>query len=134
VDFIVRKWRGFVDFLVPLVQFVSSLLAGIMNAPAAIIEAIGGLFGRMDGWLGKILNKLSKLPGFGFLRENGNDYQPKSNLPAVPTVAENRRQMDTPVAGGRVSQSNTNYGGITINNSGGLDLAGLEEELALAAG
>lgn len=161
-------WEWLSGKLVPVVQFFSGLLekiggfftgilSGISNFGSAVAGKVTGIFSGLDGWIGKVLRTVSKIPGFGFLDPDvsaDGSVKPAGaadrigkaaggDLPAVPGVRSAGtepvipdvvavRQTDVPAGGIRNSQTTTrNYGGISIFAPNGISPAQLDDWLLL---
>lgn len=128
-DWIAGKLAAAFEFFASLIQriggFFSALGAGIKNG-------ILGAFRTLDGWIGKILRMVSKIPGFGFLDPDvPADDSVKPAGPVIPDIVA-ARQTDVPAGGIRNSQTTTrNYGGISIFAPNGMNPAQLDDWLLL---
>ena len=132
--------------LLPLVQFFSDAFAGAGNVAAAIWGGIQNALGSVDGWIGKILRGLSKIPGLGILSPdvdaNGNPVAPPVSPAAA--AAMTARSADPVVSSSSAGSYDVPAGGVrnsTVNNNrnynvevyapNGLSPAQLEEYLIL---
>lgn len=128
----VTSWIS--DLLLPAVLMIGDLFGWLDTLGDNIWSKIIGVFTSMDGWIGSVLNKLALIPGLGFLDTDVtvNGTASIKDKPVVPSVKLDRQKRDIAAGGGAVSNNKTtNYGGITINNSGGLDMAGMEEHMLM---
>lgn len=149
-DSITAAGAGFYDWLagklLPLVQFFSDAFAGAGNVAAAIWGGIQNALGSIDGWIGKILRGLSKIPGLGILSPdvdaNGNPVAPPVSPAAA--AAMTARSADPVVSSSSAGSYDVPAGGVrnsTVNNNrnynvevyapNGLSPAQLEEYLIL---
>ena len=149
-DSITAAGAGFYDWLagklLPLVQFFSDAFAGAGNVAAAIWGGIQNALGSVDGWIGKILRGLSKIPGLGILSPdvdaNGNPVAPPVSPAAA--AAMTARSADPVVSSSSAGSYDVPAGGVrnsTVNNNrnynvevyapNGLSPAQLEEYLIL---
>lgn len=149
-DSITAAGAGFYDWLagklLPLVQFFSDAFAGAGNVAAAIWGGIQNALGSVDGWIGKILRGLSKIPGLGILSPdvdaNGNPVA--SPVSPAAAAAMTARSADPVVSSSSAGSYDVPAGGVrnsTVNNNrnynvevyapNGLSPAQLEEYLIL---
>ena len=149
-DSITAAGAGFYDWLagklLPLVQFFSDAFAGAGNVAAAIWGGIQNALGSVDGWIGKILRGLSKIPGLGILSPdvdaNGNPVAPPVSPAAAAAMtarsadpvlsSSSAGSYDVPAGGVRNStvNNNRNYN-VEVYAPNGLSPAQLEEYLIL---
>lgn len=149
-DSITAAGAGFYDWLagklLPLVQFFSDAFAGAGNVAAAIWGGIQNALGSIDGWIGKILRGLSKIPGLGILSPdvdaNGNPVAPPVSPAAAAAMtarsadpvlsSSSAGSYDVPAGGVRNStvNNNRNYN-VEVYAPNGLSPAQLEEYLIL---
>lgn len=143
-DWFAGIWGGVVDAgsvfydwlsekLVPLVQFFGSIFEWVAGLPATIWSGIQTVFSGIDGFIGKILGILSKIPGFGWL----DPAVSASGVQAEPVVSDvtEARRHDVEAGGVRNTSNttNNNFGGVSIYAPGGMSPAQLEEWAVLQA-
>lgn len=150
-------------------DWIAGKLAAAFELFASLLQRIGGFFSALgsgvkngilgalrtvDGWIGKILRTVAKVPGLGFLSPDQQnaaskaasvppaataavEVDPKKETASaplvVPDVVRSRKTRDVPAGGVRSSVTNNtrNYGGVRINVTGGMSPAELDEWLCL---
>lgn len=130
----------------------TSVFSGITGIGGTVVSSVTGIFASVDGWIGGILRKLSKIPGLGFLdpdvSANGS-VAPSVNaltaagteqaadqalvVPEVTAAGRNSRNHDLPAGGVRASSRINHWGGVRIIAEGGMS-PGMLEEWALLQG
>ncbi|MDD5697674.1 MAG: phage tail tape measure protein [Victivallaceae bacterium] len=130
-----KVYTWLADMLLPVVQAVGNMFGWLGDLGSLIWSGITSVFSGIDGFIGRILRTLARIPGLGFLDPDVKVNQTaKIEQPVVPSVAAARK---TDVAAGGVRNTNNNkinnWGGVTINTSSRLGPGEIEDMLALQA-
>lgn len=141
-DGITESGAGFLDWLTqkltPAIAFFRTLFAGVGAAASAVWAGIRSSLGNIDGWIGKMLSAVSKIPGLGFLEpDQAVAPQIKTDTSVISDVTSVRRQSKDVPAGGirnQTTNSTVNYGGVTINTTAPVGPGMLEDMYALNGG
>lgn len=155
------KLSGIGDFFAGIAGRIggafSSVFSAVSGVGGAVADTVTGIFSSVDGWIGGILRKVSKIPGLGFLNPDvtaGTGTQEidkvirtteepgKTAVPVVQNIiadhgtdsafsdviaARRRNDSDIPAGGVRSSSKVNHWGGVNIFAPNGMGPGQLEE-------
>ena len=118
----------------PFFSWIGGLFDWLGSLGAMVWDGIAGMLSGIDGWIGKLLRMLAKIPGLGWLDPSvtADDMQSTATVAEVTPAGRNK---DVAAGGVRSGDNNrtTNYGGVTINTTAFPGPGELEDWAALQA-